>query len=282
MTTPPLAPVLAGPRNINVSTIVEQAIAVLQQTQSQAAPPPATMPRDLLATAEILGEEPGLRRPPKVAGTSVFAAWTSAATAAGKRHVIVRGNGQMAPVGGAVRLLPTILVTDGFGRPVAGANVVFSVEAGNGTAPVAPVASGLDGLASLPAPGWTLGPNPGQNDLQATVDDVPGVTFSAFGIPSRVGAPHRGDGQQAPVNKALAVSPAVRVVDAGTGQPVPSVDVAFSVTAGGGRIANAAAVTDSDGIASPGVWTVGSTRGPQQLQATAAGANPVTFNAVAI
>jgi adhesin/invasin len=93
-----------------------------------------------------------------------------------------------------------------------------------------------------------------------------------------------GTGQTVPAGTAVPVRPAVIVRDAG-GTPVASVTVTFAVTGGGGSVTAATASTGTDGIATVGSWTLGSSAGPNALQATvdAAGVsgNPVTFTATA-
>lgn len=74
-----------------------------------------------------------------------------------------------------------------------------------------------------------------------------------------------GDGQVAAPGGVVAVAPSVRVRTAG-GQPVPSVTVAFVVDSGGGSVATPTALTDANGIAVAGAWTVG-VEGPQVLTA---------------
>ncbi len=276
MGIPPLALARAQPR-INIASAVGQVIGALQQ--SQTLPAPANMPSHLLATTQILGQDPGSRRPLGSAGSSLFNAWgQTAAAGALEQYTIRQGNGQMASVGTVVRVPPAIQVTDGFGRPVPGRTVRFTATAG-GSVKIASVVTGQDGVAS---PGdWTLGPAPGLNTLDAT-DDLTGVvrvTFLALASPTRRIVILRGNGQEAPVGTALPVDPAIRVVEANSGQPLDGIAVAFDVVAGGSNVANPGAVTDQDGTASAGVWTLGAAAGPTTLQVSVDGADPVTFTA---
>jgi glucose/arabinose dehydrogenase len=75
--------------------------------------------------------------------------------------------------------------------------------------------------------------------------------------------------------------PAVRVRDA-TGAPLAGVTVSFAVTAGGGSVQNASAVSDTTGLTSAGRWTLGSAAGTQTLQASATGFAPASFSATAL
>lgn len=69
-----------------------------------------------------------------------------------------------------------------------------------------------------------------------------------------------------PVNPA----PSVLVKNA-SGAPLPNVRVTFVVTAGDGQIAGASQLTDPNGVATVGGWTLGTTVGPQTVTATAGG-----------
>ncbi len=73
----------------------------------------------------------------------------------------------------------------------------------------------------------------------------------------------------------------VRVrVTAQSGTGLEGVTVAFQVTLGGGSVPSGTAVTDGNGIASPGRWTLGAA-GPQELRASVPGLDPVLFRATA-
>lgn len=91
---------------------------------------------------------------------------------------------------------------------------------------------------------------------------------------------HAGDGQSAATGTSVADPVLVRVTGR-TGAALASVQVDFAVTAGGGRVQFATATTGTDGLASPGSWTLGGA-GPQELRATVDGLQPVTFAATAI
>lgn len=74
----------------------------------------------------------------------------------------------------------------------------------------------------------------------------------------------------------VTVVPAVKATDA-SGQPVSGVNVTFAVT-GGGTLGRTSAVTNANGIADVGSWTLGTTAGAQTVIATAGG-RTVTFTA---
>jgi hypothetical protein len=262
-----------------VNTIVAQVIAALQQSQNQTTPPPSTMPPDFLATLEILGQEPGPRRPLGAAGNAVFDAWVQAAAAA-ERVTILRGNGQLDRVGTTLPVAPAITITDGFGQPTQNVNVQFTVTGGGGS--VVPgsgsINTGQDGVASLVA--WKLGSMPGLNQLEVKVGGNVVAKFVATAAPTRRCEIYDGDGQLGPVGKPLPTVPAVRVVDATTGQPLPGLNVAFTVDVSG-TIGNATDVTDPDGIAKAGKWKLGPTPGTNTLVAKVDGAFDATLTAQA-
>jgi adhesin/invasin len=81
------------------------------------------------------------------------------------------------------------------------------------------------------------------------------------------------------------VAPAVVVRDA-AGTPVAGLPVAFVVASGGGSVTGGDAVTDANGVATVGRWTLGGSVGGNTLRATVAAdnvnGNPVVFTATAV
>ncbi len=123
----------------------------------------------------------------------------------------------------------------------------------------------------------------GTNTVTATATGLPSVTFNATGT---AGAPAKvvaiaGNNQTAVQGTSVATPPAVRVTD-GSGNPVIGAAVTFAVTAGGGSATGLSQVTDTQGEAAVGSWTLGYQLHPT-LTATVAGSgitgNPVTFTA---
>ena len=91
---------------------------------------------------------------------------------------------------------------------------------------------------------------------------------------------HSGDGQTARTGTEAGEPVRVRVTgQSGTG--LSGVTVGFEITAGGGSVPSPSAVSDANGIASPGRWTMGAP-GPQELRASVAGLDPVVFGATAL
>jgi hypothetical protein len=81
------------------------------------------------------------------------------------------------------------------------------------------------------------------------------------------------------------VRPAVRVTDA-NGNPVPNATVTFAVASGGGNVTGGTAITNANGVAQAGKWTLGASAGVDSLTATVSGTgiagNPLTFTDTAV
>ena len=84
-----------------------------------------------------------------------------------------------ATPGAPVTELPSVLLSDSKGSPVAGAVVTFTVTAGGGTVTGGTATSNASGVATVGA--WTLGTAAGANTLSAQTGSLPAVTFSACG-----------------------------------------------------------------------------------------------------
>lgn len=87
-----------------------------------------------------------------------------------------------------------------------------------------------------------------------------------------------GDGQQAAPSSPVATLPAIRITDE-LFNPVEGVSVTFTVKSGGGSVNGANAVTDVNGVARVGGWTLGSVTGVNSLTANVKDAvgSPATF-----
>jgi glucose/arabinose dehydrogenase len=193
------------------------------------------------------------------------------------------GASQTGTVNTAVATAPAVRVTARDGATVAGVAITFEVVSGSGSVSGASTTTNASGVATVG--GWTLGNTVGEQRLAARSPGLPEVSFSAMAAPAPgTGVLERSagsDGQTATTGTAVAVVPAVRVRDA-TGAPLAGVTVRFAVTAGGGSVANASAVSDATGLASAGGWTLGSATGTHTLQASATGFAPASFNATAL
>ncbi|MBA3917813.1 MAG: hypothetical protein C0516_04405 [Gemmatimonas sp.] len=218
-------------------------------------------------------------------GTLPVVTYTATARAGAASSVSVSaGNGQSVPVGRPVPIEPAVRVADSFGNPVAGAEVLFEVVTGGGSAVSRRQLTNAQGIATVG--GWTLGDDIGTNTLRATVQgqNITGnpVTFTATataGAPATVSIAS-GNNQTATVGQAVALPPSVVVRD-NRGNPVPGVAVTFLIGSGGGAITGASAVTGSNGIATVGGWTLGATAGTQTLIARVTNLPDVTFSATA-
>jgi hypothetical protein len=172
-------------------------------------------------------------------------------------------------------LVPGVKVVDPRGDAVPGVAVTFAVTSGGGSVSPGPVVTDADGVAV--AGDWTLGTTAGLNTLVATVQGHAPITFALLGTsaaPARVEVV-RGADQVALAGTAVPVPPAVRVTDE-YGNPVAGTEVVFSVAAGGGTIPSAVAMTDGEGVAASGTWTLGIHPGLNGLTATVAIDGPVT------
>lgn len=81
------------------------------------------------------------------------------------------------------------------------------------------------------------------------------------------------------VGTRIAPAPVVRLTTL-EGNPAPGREIRF-VVSGGGSIEHASERTDTAGLASPGVWTLGTATRPQTLTARSEGAADLVFTAVA-
>jgi hypothetical protein len=87
------------------------------------------------------------------------------------------GDQQTATAGEQIALAPTVLVRDRNGEPLGGVTVRFAIVQGGGTVEQASAPSNAQGIAT---PGrWTLGLSPGTNTLEASVESLPTVRFTA-------------------------------------------------------------------------------------------------------
>ena len=196
---------------------------------------------------------------------------------------IKAGDGQSAPVGGAVTTPPSVLITGVGGQPVPQVPVTFTIVAGGGriTGDM-PVTDG-DGIATLGS--WVLGA--GVNRLSAASPGIAGspVTFTATGTESgRIAAHDEPPARAGVVSGAVTPPPSVRVTTP-AGTPLSDVAVTFTVTAGGGSVAGATQTTNALGIATVGSWTLGPAPGPNELSASTAPGytgSPVRFTALGL
>jgi hypothetical protein len=230
----------------------------------------------------VLGPHPGANLlSASVTGLDPVAFRATALSAQPAGLTKVEGDSQTALVGSSVPVPPRVRVTDAQGNPVALVPVVFSVRTGGGWATPAQTVTDGDGLASLET--WVLGPSAGVNSLEAFVEGVLPVVFSATGVPGPAASMEafRGESQTVLAGTQVPVPPAVRIRDA-LGNPVGGVTVEFFVSEGGGSVAGGVVMADGQGVAEVQSWIVGPAPGPNQLTARFPGLPDVPFRAEGI
>jgi LysM repeat protein len=191
------------------------------------------------------------------------------------------GDNQTGAAGSAVPVAPSVTVRDASGNALPGITVTFAVTSGGGSVGGATQVTNAQGVATVGS--WTLGTVPGANTLSVTSGTLAPVSFAATAIAGAAAslARNAGDNQTANAGSAVAIPPSVIVRDA-NGNPVPGVSVVFAVGSGGGSITGATQVTNAQGIATVGGWTLGTTPGPNTLNATAGALGTVSFAATAV
>ena len=195
------------------------------------------------------------------------------------------GNNQSATAGAVVVNPPSVKITDANNNPIAGFVVTFAPAAGSGTVTAGTATSNALGIATVGS--WRLGSTPGPQSLTATAAGLTGspITFSATAIapvPATL-TPFAGNNQTASRGRAVATPPSVRITDP-AGIPVPGFTVTFAVVLGGGTVTGGSAITNENGLATVGSWTLGPGIGENSLTATAGtlSGSPFTFNATSV
>ncbi len=249
----------------------------------------ASVTADALGEASVtwtLGTVAGQPQTLAVSAGSAPAVLFSATAIAGVVAAIVKlqGDNQTGAENATLPVAPRVRVTDSFGNVKASQTVIFSASGADGSVTGGTQVTSAAGEAAAGA--WTLGPGTGTKTLGVSVQGT-AVTgaFSATavlaGSPASIAA-FVGDNQTALVGYPTNIRPAVRVTDAGA-LPVSGVSVTFAVESGSGSVTDAIVVTDGNGVAQVGSWTVGASPGANTVSATAAPGgiigNPVTFTA---
>ncbi len=222
-------------------------------------------------------------------GSVTTAQWTATATAGAATQIAANSSvSQSATVGTAVSAPPSVIVRDANNNPKSGVAVTFTVTSGGGsTSPVSgsTVTTDVNGVATLTS--WTLGTTAGANQVEATVTGLTGspVTFDATGTAGAATqiAANSSVTQSATAGTTVSAPPSVLVRDANN-NPKSGVNVTFTVTSGGGStspVSGSTVTTDVNGVATLTSWTLGTTVGANQVQATVTGltGSPVTFDA---
>jgi hypothetical protein len=185
---------------------------------------------------------------------------------------------QYVVVGHVAPALPTVKVADAFDNPLPGVAVTF--ETLNAGEVLTGTTQTTDASGHATVGSWTIGPDAVSYQVRAGIANGAVAVFEARGAPATV-VPVTGNGQTGNAGTALAIAPSVRAAR-DDGSPLPHVAIAFTVTAGGGRIDAASPITGADGIAHTDRWILGVTAGPNTASAVAQGAPPVTFTATGV
>ena len=202
------------------------------------------------------------------------------------------GDNQQGPASTQLAKSFVVSVLDQNGSPLAGATVTFAVTAGGGmlsattdansctvepSTSVATATTNANGQASARL---TLGSEPGTNAVEATVEGLEPVIFTATAAEQAM--PHSltkvcGDSQEGTAGVLLAEPFVVLVADE-DGAAMAGVAVSFAATAGGGTLSATTATTDANGRAATSL-TLGSETGTNAVEATVEGLESVTFTA---
>jgi hypothetical protein len=186
---------------------------------------------------------------------------------------VVSDNVITAPVG--TQHAVSVAVTDRRGAAIGDVAVTWSVTAGGGSVSASTTRTDATGTAVVT---WMLGTTAGTQTLTAQVQRLPTMVVSASatpGSPTHLVASSQGVAS-APAGTSVSPAPAVVVRDR-FGNPVPGEAVTFAIAAGGGSVGGAAQVTNAEGVATVGSWTLGTAVGANTLTATVAQLEPVTF-----
>ena len=178
-------------------------------------------------------------------------------------------------VGQGASPLPAVRVTDAFDNPVP-MTVITLTWSGGGSISTPTVISDATGNATIPD--WTLGTVKGPNTLTMTAGAA-SIVFTTDAVPGPLQtiAIVSGDGQSALAGTRPSVPIRLSPQDQ-YGNTIANQAASFSIGAGGGFLAAAAAQAGPDGFITAPAWTLGRSAVPQQLLATIGGST-VTVNA---
>ncbi len=190
------------------------------------------------------------------------------------------GDGQAGIVGQALPApMRVVVMLDG--APQAGAAIAWGAGAGS----VSPATSVTD-ASGIGSTVWTLGTVAGTQNAHAALAGATGspVAFTATAAPDAASAIaiFGGNGQVGTTGSVLATPLQVRAADQ-FGNPVAGVTIAWAAASGGGSVAPATAVTNSQGIAAA-TQTLPAAEGAATVTATAVGlsGSPQTFSNTAV
>ena len=183
------------------------------------------------------------------------------------------------PNGSLVITLPTNPIESG-----TSVQATASISSGSGSSPASNVtwSSSNPAVASVSSDGLVTGARSGTATISAVSEGITGhVAVTVIpGAPASI-AIYAGNNQSGPPGSRLSDPLCTTVRDA-AGNLIVGAVVSYVVATGGGHLASPTTpATDASGIAISGLWTLGSTAGPQTVTASSTGAGSVTFTAVA-
>ena len=203
-----------------------------------------------------------------VAGTQRTETFNAEGVRTPKTLEIFSGGDQEGAPGAALENPFVVEVRDQTDKPLPGVQVTFSVSSGGGTLSATSAMADVNGRAESIL---TLGPNLGRNTVTVSVTGTQEQqTFTAEGI--RIPLAFwiiSGDKQQGLLGEALANPFVVEVRDQ-SGDPLPGVQVTFSVSSGGGTLSATITTTDVNGRAES-ILTLGPNPGTNTVEVAATG-----------
>ena len=191
---------------------------------------------------------------------------------------VVAGDDQTAEVGAA---LPVTVVLKASNPQGPMANITITVTPGSGSGSISPssLTTGTDGTAQFT---WTLGTRAGTQTLTAKAGATRPVTASltATANPGPVDqiAPASEAVQPVVVGHAVTVRPVVRVTDRYQ-NPISGVAINFQPDLGASVLTGTSQLTDVEGKATLGSWTIGTDAGSYTVRAFLLNGNSAVFEA---
>jgi Big-like domain-containing protein len=175
-----------------------------------------------------------------------------------------------------------VTVRDAAGAPVPGVVVTLSASGTGNTLTQPAQPTGSDGVAVGSLKSSVAGTKDVMAVVNGSVQLVQTAQVFVTAAPASRIAMVDGNNQSAEIGKPVAVAPSVRVTN-DLGEPVAGVAVTYAVTKGGGSVSGASQITDANGVARVGNWTLGPKAGENTLQARAPSlsGSPVVFHATA-
>lgn len=216
-----------------------------------------------------------------IAGVSGTAATFSLTSNAGPPTTINKTTAetQHLKLGASPTASLVALVTDSHGNPVPGVTVGWKIVSGSGS--LNTDHSVTDNAGAAPA-SFTTDGHAGTTVISATIDQT-SIDFTVVvdvGAPSQITIVSGTNNQSVAAGTAVSVAPSVRVTDS-FGNPISGLSVTFAPGPNNGSVVGGSSITDANGVATAGRWTLGTSSGPQTLDVTA-GQLSASFSATAL